>query len=230
MFPANTRTLLLPPSGCGVLLGDGTFRLPVVGKARHRAAIDRLSAGMQLRCAALLSRDGRDYDREGVMVTIREEEVGFLPWMDSRDLRIRLRNAGFLEAVCKAEIGSDHILSDEWDYVGVKIDASFPFALISPEEWHKQHAPNDAQENRIAANDTNGQILASTMRVFQRSLIERIALRVPPKIDWSQSLSPRAFWARRFKNDRSSKRDVGNGNVETQRRANRPRRKRPTTS
>jgi len=112
MFPANARALLLPPSGCGVLLGDETFRLPVIGKARHRAALDKVSAGSRLRCAALLTRNGRDYDRDGIMVTIREEEVGFLPSMDSHDLRVRLRDAGYLEAGCKAEITSNHVLSE----------------------------------------------------------------------------------------------------------------------
>jgi hypothetical protein len=103
MFRANARALLLPPSGCGVLLGDGTFSLPVMGKARHRAALDKLSGGRKLRCAALLTRDGRDYDPHGVMVTIRGHEVGFLFWMDSSDFRDRLRQVGFLEAVCKLD-------------------------------------------------------------------------------------------------------------------------------
>jgi hypothetical protein len=40
MFPANARTLLLRPSGRGVLLGDDNYNLPVVGKSRHRTAID----------------------------------------------------------------------------------------------------------------------------------------------------------------------------------------------
>jgi hypothetical protein len=30
VLPANTRALLLPPSGRGVLLGDGTFSLLVM--------------------------------------------------------------------------------------------------------------------------------------------------------------------------------------------------------
>jgi hypothetical protein len=48
MFPANARTLLLRPSGRGVLLGDDNYNLPVVGKSRHRTAIDALSSGRKL--------------------------------------------------------------------------------------------------------------------------------------------------------------------------------------
>jgi hypothetical protein len=63
----------LAPSGRDVLLGDGTFSLPVVGTARHRAALDKLSGGRPVRCAALLTRDGREYDPRGVMVTIKAQ-------------------------------------------------------------------------------------------------------------------------------------------------------------
>jgi hypothetical protein len=149
MFPANARTLLLRPSGRGVLLGDDNYNLPVVGKSRHRTAIDALSSGRKLRCAALLTRAGRDYDRYGVMVTIRGQEVGFLPYIDGRDFRRRLREAGFLEAVCKAEITGEHVIGDSWDYVGVAIDAVLPFAFMSPDEWHNQHTPADEREPAV---------------------------------------------------------------------------------
>jgi hypothetical protein len=146
MFPGNARALLLPPSGRGVLLGDDKYTLPVVGKPRHRAAIDKLSSGRKFRSAALLTRAGRDYDRYGVMVTIRGQEVGFLPWIDGRDFRKRLREAGFLEAVCKAEITGDHVIGDSWDYVGLAIDALLPFTFVSPEEWRNQHtAPHERE-------------------------------------------------------------------------------------
>jgi hypothetical protein len=98
----------MPPHGRGVLLGDGAYRFPDIGKARHRAALEEISAGQSLRCAALLTPNGRDYDSFGVMVSIRGREVGFLHWMDGHDFRNRLRKAGFLEAVCKAKITQDH--------------------------------------------------------------------------------------------------------------------------
>ena len=43
MFPANARALLLPPSGCGVLLGDGTFSC----FARSRRSLSRTVTGSQ---------------------------------------------------------------------------------------------------------------------------------------------------------------------------------------
>lgn len=86
-----------------MLLGDGQFRFRIVGTKRHRAALGELSAGRKLRCAALLTPEGGDYDPESVTITIRDREVGFLPWMDGRDFRRNLRQAGFAEAVCGAE-------------------------------------------------------------------------------------------------------------------------------
>lgn len=118
---------MLPPSGRDVLLGDDKYALPVVGKARHRAAINRVSNGRKLRCAALLTRVGCDYDQYGVMVTIRGQEVGLLPWIDGRDFRKRLREAGFLEAVAKAEIAGEHLDGDSWDYV---VSRSTPYCRL----------------------------------------------------------------------------------------------------
>jgi hypothetical protein len=83
------------------------------------------------------------------MVTIRGQEVGFLPYIDGRDFRRRLREAGFLEAVCKAEITGEHAIGDSWDYVGVAIDAVLPFAFMSPDEWHNQHTPADEREPAV---------------------------------------------------------------------------------
>ena len=206
MFPANARALLLPPSGCGVLLGDGTFRLPVIGKARHRAALDKVSAGSRLRCAALLTRNGRDYDRDGIMVTIREEEVGFLPWMDSHDLRVRLRDAGYLEAVCKAEITGNHVLSEGWDYVGVTIDACHPFTVISAQEWHDQHALGDQEGSRVLIGDGPSRTsnrLSNVFRSLQQLFIERLSLSSQRKMDWSQSPGLRTFWRGRFRSVQS---------------------------
>lgn len=137
MFPANARALLLPPSGRCVLLGDGRFRFPVVGRARHRAALDELSKGRRLRRAALLTPGGGDYDPDSVTVTMRDLEVGFLPWMDGREFRGDLRRAGFAEAVCGAEITNEHSSGDSWDYVGVCLDAFLPFTFVAPDDWHK---------------------------------------------------------------------------------------------
>jgi hypothetical protein len=172
MFPANARALLLPPSGCGVLLGDGTFSLPLMGKARHRAALDKLSGGGRLRCAALLTRDGRDYDPHGVMVTIKGQEVGFLFWMDSHDFRDRLRQAGFLEAVCKLEVTGNHRVSDGWDLVGATIDASLPFAFISPDEWHRRHT-QDNKSPTPRAHSSNGNTLSILLKGLKQSIVLR---------------------------------------------------------
>ena len=174
MFPANARALLLPPSGRGVLLGDDNYGLPVVGKSRHRTAIDKLSGGRKIQCAALLTRAGRDYDRYGVMVTIRGQEVGFLPWIDGHHFRKRLRGAGFLEAVCKAEITGEHVIGDSWDYVGVAIDALMPFTFMSPEEWHDQHIPPDEREPAVRGSH---QKIVSVIESLSQSLLKASSLR-----------------------------------------------------
>jgi hypothetical protein len=184
MFPGNARALLLPPSGRGVLVGDDKYTLPVVGKPRHRAAIDKLSSGRKFRSAALLTRAGRDYDRYGVMVTIRGQEVGFLPWIDGRDFRKRLREAGFLEAVCKAEITGDHVIDDSWDYVGVAIDASLPFAFMSPEEWRNHHTPADERELAVRGGH---QKIASVIQSLKLSFLKASSLRGLRKTPFSSA-------------------------------------------
>jgi len=173
VFPANARALMLPPSGRGVLLGDDKYALPVVGRPRHRAAIDKLSSGRKFRSAALLTRAGRDYDRYGVMITIRGQEVGFLPWIDGRDFRKRLREAGFLEAVCKAEITGEHVIGDSWDYVVVAIDASLPFAFMSTEEWRNHHTPADERELAVRGGH---QKIASVIQSL-KSILKASSLR-----------------------------------------------------
>jgi hypothetical protein len=185
MFPANARTLLLRPSGRGVLLGDDNYNFPVVGKSRHRTAIDKLSNGRKLRCAALLTRAGRDYDRYGVMVTIRGQEVGFLPYIDGRDFRHRLREAGFLEAVCKAEITGEHVFGDSWDYVGVAIDAFLPFTFMSPEEWHNQHTPTDEREPAVRGSH---QKIVRVIESLGQSFLKASRLRGWRNADWARPL------------------------------------------
>lgn len=181
---------MLPPSGRGVLLGDDRYSLPVVGKARHRAAIDNLLSGHKLRCAALLTRSGRDYDRLGVTVTIRGEEVGFLPWFDGRDFRKGLRAAGFLEAVCKAEVTGKHMIGDSWDYVGVTIDASLPFTFMSPEEWHDQHTPTDGRELAVRGSH---QKIGNVIQSLRQSFLKASSLPGLRKADWTRfrSTDPR---------------------------------------
>jgi hypothetical protein len=181
MFPANARALMLPPSGRGVLLGDDRYSLPIVGKARHRAAIDSLLSGGKLRCAALLTRSGRDYDRLSVTITIRGEEVGFLPWFDGRDFRKALRAAGFLEAVCKAEVTGKHMIGDSWDYVGVTIDASVPFTFMSPEEWHNQQNPADERELPVRGSY---QRIGRVIQSLRQSFLKASSLPGLRKADW----------------------------------------------
>jgi hypothetical protein len=172
VLPANARALLLPPSGRGVLLGDGTFSLPVMGTARHRAALDKLSGGQPMRCAALLTRDGREYDPRGVMVTIKGQEVGFLLWMDGHDFRDRLRQAGFLEAVCKLEVTGNHRVGDGWDLVGATIDATLPFAFMSPDEWHKRHTQdNESVAPRLHSSNSN--TLSALLKALKQSIVLR---------------------------------------------------------
>jgi hypothetical protein len=172
VLPANARALLLPPSGRGVLLGDGTFSLPVMGTARHRAALDKLSGGQPMRCAALLTRDGREYDPRGVMVTIKGQEVGFLLWMDGHDFRDRLRQAGFLEAVCKLEVTGNHRVGDGWDLVGATIDATLPFAFMSPDEWHRRHTQdNESVAPRLHSSNSN--TLSALLKALKQSIVLR---------------------------------------------------------
>jgi hypothetical protein len=183
LFPANARALLMPPRGRGVLLGDGAYRFPVIGKARHRAALEEISAGQSLRCAALLTPNGRDYDSFGVMVSIRGREVGFLHWMDGHDFRNRLRKAGFLEAVCKAKITTVRLAGDGWDYVGVTIDAFRPFTFTGTDEWHSRRAQRDAGVKPFP----------TVLKTFRKSLLQQASLRSLRKIDWSKSAAVRAL-------------------------------------
>ena len=173
VFPANARALMLPPSGRGVLLGDDRYSLPVVGEARHRAAIDKLLSGGKLRCTALLTREGRDYDPHGVMVTVRGQEVGFLPWMEGHDFREGLRAAGFLEAVCKAEITGEHVIGDSWNYVGVAIDASLPFTFMSPKEWHNQRTSTDERELAVRGSHRK---ISSVIQTLRQSFLNASSL------------------------------------------------------
>jgi hypothetical protein len=183
LFPANARALLMPPRGRGVLLGDDAYRFPVIGKARHRAALEEISAGQSLRCAALLTPNGRDYDSFGVMVSIRGREVGFLHWMDGHDFRNRLRKAGFLEAVCKAKITEDHLAGDGWEYVGVTIDAFRPFTFTGTDEWHSRRAQRDRP---LLRSTSGGAGLSTVLKTFRKSLFQQASLPSLRKIDWSK--------------------------------------------
>jgi hypothetical protein len=176
MFPANARALLLPPSGTGVLLGDGTFSFRIVGRARHRAALDKLSAGRKLRCAALLTHNGRDYDPDGIMVTIKGKEIGFLLWIHGHDFCTSLRQAGFVEAACKAEITGDHEISDQWDFVGATIDASLPFDFISHEELRMCHARGDKSPTP-RSHSVKGKTLTTVLKRFKQSILKPASLR-----------------------------------------------------
>jgi hypothetical protein len=190
LFPANARALLMPPRGRGVLLGDGAYGFPVIGKARHRAALEEISAGQSLRCAALLTPNGRDYDSFGVMVSIRGREVGFLHWMDGHDFRNRLRKAGFLEAVCKAKITGDQLTADGWDYVGVTIDAFRPFTFTGTDEWHSRHAHLDRP---LFRSTSGGAGLSTVLKTFRKSLLQQASLRRLRKIDWPRFTAVRAL-------------------------------------
>jgi hypothetical protein len=108
------------------------------------------------------------------MVTIRGQEVGFLPWIDGHHFRKRLREAGFLEAVCKAEITGEHVIGDSWDYVGVAIDALMPFTFMSPEEWHNQHIPPDEREPAVRGSH---QKIVSVIESLSQSLLKASSLR-----------------------------------------------------
>lgn len=183
VFPANARALMLPPSGRGVLLGDDRYSLPVVGEARHRAAIDKLLSGGKLRCTALLTREGRDYDPHGVMVTVRGQEVGFLPWMEGHDFREGLRAAGFLEAVCKAEITGEHVIGDSWNFVGVAIDASLPFSFMSLEEWHNQRTSTDERELAVRGSHRK---ISSVIQTLRQSFLKASSLPGLRKTGWTR--------------------------------------------
>jgi hypothetical protein len=183
VFPANARALMLPPSGRGVLLGDDRYSLPVVGEARHRAAIDKLLSGGKLRCTALLTREGRDYDPHGVMVTVRGQEIGFLPWMEGYDFREELRAAGFLEAVCKAEITGEHVIGDSWGFVGVAIDASLPFTFMSAEEWYNQRTSTDERELAVRGSHRK---IASVIQTLRQSFLNASSLPDLRKTGWTR--------------------------------------------
>jgi hypothetical protein len=183
VFPANARELMLPPSGRGVLLGDDRYSLPVVGEARHRAAIDKLLSGGKLRCTALLTREGRDYDPHGVMVTVRGQEVGFLPWMEGHDFREGLRAAGFLEAVCKAEITGEHVIGDSLNFVGVAIDASLPFTFMSLKEWHNQRTSTDERELAVRSSHRK---IASVIQTLRQSFLNASSLPSLRKTGWTR--------------------------------------------
>jgi hypothetical protein len=183
----------MPPRGRGVLLGDGAYRFPVMGKARHRAALEEISAGQSLRCAALLTPNGRDYDSFGVMVSIRGQEVGFLHWMDGYDFRNRLRKAGFLEAVCKAKITEGHPAGDGWDYVGVAIDAFWPFTFAGTDEWHSRRAQRGPGLYLFPRSRSSSAGPSPVPRIFTKSVLQQPLLPSVRKIDWSKFAAVRVL-------------------------------------
>jgi hypothetical protein len=144
MFPANAKTLLVPPRGRGVLLGDEAFQFLVVGTLQHQAELEKIAGSRNhlLRCAALLTPQlTNPYDPEGIAVTIHRQEVGFLPWMDGRDFRHALHMAGYAEAACEAEIVGKRDSGDgEWEYVGVRLNACLPFTIMSADDWFLKRA------------------------------------------------------------------------------------------
>ena len=125
-----------------MLLGDGAFRLRVVGTSYHQEALEKIAgaptgAGFHQYCAALLvPQPTNRYDRHAIVVIVSDLEVAHLERDHARELGRTLRTSGYSDAICEAEIVGGRVCGpDDWGYVGLHLNAVRPFRLQSAEEW-----------------------------------------------------------------------------------------------
>lgn len=146
MFESAWR-LFSPPTRRGVLVGDGAFQLRVVGTSYHQDLLEQIAgartrAGYHRCCGALLvPQPSNRYDRHAVAVIIHDLEVAHLARPDALEFGDVLRASRFADVACEAEIVGGWLRSsDDWGYVGVRLNALMPFQVQSAEEYEVSRA------------------------------------------------------------------------------------------
>lgn len=125
----------------GVVVGDNTFSVPVVGTMHHQMTLGALSAARTVRghghyCAALLTVAPDSLrDTRAVVVSISGLEVGHLESEHAQSFEYALAPTGYTDAACEAEIVAGWKSFSDRGYVGVRLNARLPFQLVSPDAY-----------------------------------------------------------------------------------------------
>jgi hypothetical protein len=63
-------------------------------------------------------------------------------------------------------------VGDGWDLVGATIDATLPFAFMSPDEWHRRHTQdNESVAPRLHSSNSN--TLSALLKALKQSIVLR---------------------------------------------------------
>jgi hypothetical protein len=124
-------------SSRGLVVGDDTFSVPVIGTMYHQMTLGALSAARTVRghsryCAALLTVSTSLRDTRAVVVSINGLEVGHLESEHTQSFEYALAPANYTDAACEAEIVTGWKSYGDRGYVGVRLNAKLPFEVISP--------------------------------------------------------------------------------------------------
>jgi hypothetical protein len=124
------------PRQRGVVVGDDTFGVPVVGTLQHQMTIGAIAAARSARghgryCAALLASEPSGVDGSRlVFVRINGLEVGHLESELAQSFERALATKGYTDAACEAEIVGSWKRHDDQEYVGVRLNAKLPFQVV----------------------------------------------------------------------------------------------------
>lgn len=125
----------------GVVVGDDTFSVPVVGTMHHQMTLAALSAARTVRghghyCAALLTVAPDSLrDTRAVVVSISGLEVGHLESEHAESFEYALAPTGYTDAACEAEIVVGWKSYSDRGYVGVRLNARLPFHVVAPDAY-----------------------------------------------------------------------------------------------
>jgi hypothetical protein len=76
------------------------------------------------------------FDPRAVAVVIHGIEVGYLDRGSAREFGKVLTVSGFEDVACEAEIVGGWVRSaDDWGYVGLRLNACFPFNIVSADKY-----------------------------------------------------------------------------------------------
>ena len=131
-------------SGHGFVAGGDLFAFPVLSAPHHQATLKNFCGGrhhygIHRHCTAVLApQPTNPHDRRAVVVTIQEQEVGFLERGLAPEFLRALRKAGCADAVSEAVIvhGWDRNADGQGAF-GVRLNASVPFRLQSVQNWKR---------------------------------------------------------------------------------------------
>lgn len=131
----------------GVILGDEFFEYEPVGEASYQREIESIVGGktdesVEKYVAALLTPEpSNPHDKFAVKVSIRGLKVAYVRREDCAAFHKALRRGGFTEAACEALIvGGWRRRNGDEGHFGIKLNALFPFEIVSPEAYKKEQA------------------------------------------------------------------------------------------